>query len=298
MALIDEIDAEFIANSIIIDTYDGYYVLVEGETDDLFFTKFLNKSLCQIEVCNGKENVKEVLEIINSHLKKKEKTIGIIDKDFDSILAPSIPYPCNLLLTDFHDIEMMCVNSESFEYFSNEYFSKIKLSNFIKEMNISSIKDYLLNLVRPISELRIISQCENLNLAFKQTKEKTKELDFKKFICKDKFTFKGYPLLIETIKTYYNQGVKLDATDIEKKIKALDLTNFSNYDICKGHDFSRVLIIGILKRIGKSSITTLTTEELERSLRLAYTMADFQKTNLKKQLDSINPKIVRIPTAA
>ncbi|MFZ0598170.1 MAG: hypothetical protein WAM46_14395, partial [Flavobacterium sp.] len=148
------------------------------------------------------------------------------------------------------------------------------------------------------SELRIISLENDLNLAFKQTITKPKELDFKKFICKDKFSFKGYGELIETIKTYYNQATQLNTKDVESKIKALDLKKFNIYDICKGHDLTKVMLIGILKRIGKSNSGTMTSEEIERSLRLSFSILDFHKTQLKKHLDKINPKLVKIPLAS
>lgn len=297
MTLINEIDAQYIANSIIMDIFSDYCILVEGETDEMFFSKFLDDSECHIEICNGKQNLIAALEIINSHT-KKIKVIGIIDKDFDFIIAPQSPAPSNLLNTDFHDVEMMCINSDSFEYFASEYFSKTKLKNFLSEKKNITLREYLLSLTKPISELRIVSLKNNLNLAFKQTTTKTKELDFKKFICKDKFIFKGYDKLIETIKTYYNQGVELNSKDLESQIKTLDLREFDNYDVCKGHDLTKVIIIGILKKIGKTNSENITTEEIERSLRLSFSLMDFNKTKLKKQIDRIDQNLVRTHTAS
>ena len=293
MAMIDEIDAQFIANSIIIDTFDGYYVLVEGDTDELFFSKVLDESVCQIEICHGKKNVIDALNIVNSHLSKKPKTIGIVDKDFDFLIIPNPAYPNNLLSTDYHDVEMMCFASKSFQYFANEYFSSLKVKNLLADLKINTLEDHILSLTHPISYLRIVSLQNNLNLAFKETNVKTRELDFKKFICKDKFTFKGDDALIETIRTYYNQGVKIEAEYLQSKIKELDLSKFSLLDICKGHDFTKILLIGISKRIGKTNMNSVSTEEIERSLRLSYTILDFQKTELKKKLDLINKTIVK-----
>lgn len=292
MSLIEEIDPVFMANSLIIDAHKGFHILVEGETDDIFFSKFLNLDICQIEVCNGKENVLEVLKIVNEHRKKKDVTVAIVDKDFDFLFP--INYPDNLLQTDCHDIEMMCVQSNSFDFFLTEYLSKTKIKNFCQKQKIKSIKDYFLEIIKPLSEIRILSIVENLNLAFKPSKERVRELDYKKFICKDELIFRGYENLVESVKTYYNQAVHLVTSEIVKKLNLLNLAAYSLFDICKGHDFSQLLVIAIQRRLGRQGIKTVTPDEIERALRLSFSQQDFDKTELRLKLQQISDDILRV----
>jgi hypothetical protein len=292
MSIKEEITAEIIANTICLDTYDGYYILVEGETDELFYSKFLDNKNCQIEICHGKENTVKAINIINQRsIKKKEKSIAIVDKDFD-FLDDKLNYPDNLLQTDCHDIEMMCLKSDSFDSVMNEYFSKEKVEEFNKAQK-KCIRQHLLNTIRPISELRILSKKENLNLSFKPSIAKPNELKYDKFICKDKFEFKGYEALLNAIKTYYNQATHLDNKDIILKLQQLDLAKYEGYDICHGHDLTKAIHIGLKKKIGKSKLSDVTADEIERSMRLAFSIIDFKKTDLKQKLDKINDKLVK-----
>ncbi len=291
MSLRDEITPNIIANTICQDIYEGYYILVEGDTDELFFSKFLNAEKSQIEICHGKENVIETIQILNKrNNKKKNKTLAIVDKDYDFL--DNTEYPENIIQTDFHDVEMMCLKSESFDSVAKEYFSKKKIEK-LKQDQVDCIRSYFLSIIKPISELRIISKKENLNLSFKTTKKRPKELKYEKFICKDNFVFKGYDELINTVKTYYNQAIHLNNQELIDKIKQLDLEKYDAFDICHGHDLSRIIQIGLKKKIGKSKLTSVTIDEIERALRLAYSLVDFAKTDLKKKLDKINKELVK-----
>lgn len=290
MSLIEEITPEIIANSICQDIYDGYFILVEGSTDELFFSKFLNSDNCQIEICHGKENVIEVIDIINKRdIKKSCKTIAIVDKDYDFIDDNKIPD--NLLYTDNHDVEMMCLKSDSFNNVAKEYFSNKKIENLMQQ--VECIRSYFIKIIKPISELRILCKMENLNLSFKPSKLRPKELDYEKFICKNDFVFKGYDELINAVKTYYNQAVHLNNKDLINKLKQLNLEEYDAYDICHGHDLTKAIHIGLKKKIGKNKLIGVTSEEIERALRLAYSINDFSKTEMKKKLDKIDKKIVK-----
>lgn len=291
MSLRNEITPEIIANTICQDTYNEYYILVEGDTDELFYSKFLNSDKCQIEICHGKENVIEAIELINKRKHRiAKKAIAIIDKDFDFL--DNTNYPKNIVETDFHDVEMMCLKSDSFENVAKEYFSNRKMER-LKAENIKCLRSYFLNIIQPISELRILSKQEKLNLSFKPSVKKPRELKYDKFICRDKFEFKGYDKLIEAVKTYYNQAVQLKNEELIDKIKLLNLEEYDAYDICHGHDLTRAIHIGLKKRIGKSKLSGVTPDEIERALRLAYTKDDFANTKIKKKLDVICKELVK-----
>jgi len=289
MCLQEEITPEIIANSIYQDSFKGYYILVEGESDNLFYSKFLNDNESQIEICHGKENVIEAISIINERQKKRDVSIAIIDKDYD-FLDDSLSYPNNVIQTDFHDIEMMCLNSDSFLDFSKEYFSDKKMNSLIGN---GCIRNYLLNIIKPISKLRIINKNENLSLAFKTSKVRKKELSYTKFICKDHLVFKGYEDLLNTVKKYYNQATNLDNEQMIIKLQDLDINGYDAYDICHGHDLTRVIAIGMKKRIGKSKLSSVSIDEIERVMRLSYTLLDFNNTKMKAKLDEINAKLVK-----
>src|SRR5260370_34329195 len=65
--------------------YPGYhfisFLIVEGETDKKFYKTFVDSNKCQITIAEGKDNVREVLSIL-----EKDNFPGILaiaDADFD-----------------------------------------------------------------------------------------------------------------------------------------------------------------------------------------------------------------------
>lgn len=289
MCLQNEITPEIIANSIYQDTFNGYFILVEGESDNLFYSKFFDDNESQIEICHGKENVIDAIAIINERQKKREVSIAIIDKDYD-FLDADLSYPDNVIQTDFHDIEMMCLNSDSFIDFSKEYFSNKKLNTLIGN---GCLRNYLLDIIKPISKLRIINKKENLSLAFKTSKDRKNELEFNKFICRNNFVYKGDESLLDAVKRYYNQALHLENAQMIVKLRDLDIDEYNAYDICHGHDLTRAIFVGMKKRIGKNKLSTVSVDEIERAMRLSYTLIDFNKTEIKKKLDQIDIAIVK-----
>lgn len=290
MSVREEIDGFFIANSIRMDSFDGYYVLVEGENDELFYSKFLNDEIVQIEICHGKDNVLEAIKILDKN-KPKKKYIGLVDKDYDFITNDKIDSE-NLIRTDFHDIETMCISSDSFNHFSKEYFNSSKIEQLTSKRT-KSIKEHLISLAIPLAQLRIVSLKNQYSIKFKPNGKETKQLDYTKFICKDSFSFLGNEQLIGAIERYYNQGLPKKNEEIIAEIESLDLSKYEILDICHGHDLTKIIVIAMKKALGKSSLTNTKQEEVERALRLAYNKEDFNQTNIKKQLDAISKDLIK-----
>lgn len=293
MSLREEITPDIIANTIYQDTYDGYHILVEGETDCLFYSRFFCRKNSQFFICHGKENVIEAIKIINLRFKKKKLAIGIVDKDYDFLCKSILDYPDNLICTDSHDVEMMCLKSKSFDNISKEYFSSDKIDKLFNSSE-TNLRYFLLQLIKPISELRIINSKDNLSLSFKSKNNNDKELNYGKIICRNSLKFKGYNDLIDTVKRYRNQAVHLNNEEIIKKIEILNLDEYDIYDVCHGHDLTKVIQIGMKKKLGKNSLSSVTASELERVMRLAYNGADFSLTKLKMRIDEINDKLVTV----
>ena len=290
MSLKNEINGYFVANSVRMDSFGGYYVLVEGENDELFYSKFLDKSEVQIEICHGKDNVLEAIEILDKNGASK-KYVGIVDKDYDFMVEKPVESK-NLVKTDYHDIETMCISSTAFEDFSKEYFKSDKVENLCSKKT-KSLKEHLLDLARPIAKLRILSIQNNYNLKFKPSGRETKELDYTKFICKDNYDFLGNDRLLQAIERFYNQGLPKSNEELIQELESLDLTKYEILDIVHGHDLSNIIVVGLKKSIGKSSLDTTKRDEVERALRLSYSREEFSKTQIFKKLNAISNTLIK-----
>ncbi|WP_437823717.1 DUF4435 domain-containing protein [Tenacibaculum mesophilum] len=290
MSVREEIDGDFIANSLRMDSYKGYYVLVEGNNDELFYSKFLNENEVQIEICHGKENILQAVQILDENNANK-KYIGLVDKDYD-FLKDSPVESNNLIRTDYHDIETICISSKAFEDFSKEYCKEEKVDKICNEVS-KSLKEHILELARPIAGIRILSIKNNYTIKFKPSGKETKELDYTKFICKDKFRFLGLNTLMSTLERYYNQGLPKSNEEIISELEALNLDEYEILDIVHGHDLSNIIVIGLKKTIGKSSLNKTKRDEVERALRLAYSKEEFTKTEIFRNLKAISSKILK-----
>ncbi len=217
MGVKSEITLEHIANTICMDkSYGGCYVLLEGESDELLFSKFTVKENCDFEILDGKENVLNLVEILNS--RNFERVIAIVDKDYDWFENNLEKYPQNVLVADNHDIEIMCFSSESFNHVIKEFCSITKIKSLGTEFDL---RKHLIELSKPIAYLRLHNKKANLGLYFKPNAERENELDYAKFICKNDFVYKGDDSLITTVKRYYSQAQHLDNEEIKKHLDDL-----------------------------------------------------------------------------
>lgn len=290
MSLKNEINGDFIANSVRMDSFSGYYVLVEGENDELFYSKFLDKSEVQIEICHGKKNVLDTIQILEDNDAGK-KYVAIVDKDYDFLLEK--PFESNnLIRTDYHDIETMCISSKTFEDFSREYFKSEKVENLCSKKT-KNLKEHLLELARPIAELRILSIKKNYTLKFKPSGKETKELDYTKFICKENYDFLGNDRLLQAIERFHNQRLPKSNEELIHELESLDLTKYEILDIVHGHDLSNIIVVGLKKSIGKSSLNKKKRDDVERALRLSYSREEFAKTQIFKQLNAISNTLIK-----
>lgn len=252
-------------------------LLVEGESDSLCFQRFVDLDKCCILPMGGKGNALDVLEGI-----KKEGVKGvlaIVDADFWHI-DKNGPQSKDVLPTDCHDLELMIIKSKSFKSWYDSFASKGKTKTFLDKHGCNDIKELLLLLCRPIGMLRWVSAKNDLQLAFQKDGA---ELNLKNIIHKTLLTVDESKLVRNVLNL--TTGVNHSYVAIKKMLcKALKEKNFNLFQICRGHDVTTLISIGLTKVIGSKSRQIASRENIEKALILAYDSQDFQKTRLYKQV--------------
>jgi hypothetical protein len=243
------------------DAFNGIFIIVEGHSDKLVYSNFVNSETCQFTITDGKEQALNTIEILDNS--QFTGVLAIVDADFDR-LENNLPESPNILLTDDHDLEMMMLKTPALEKIINERGSEEK----IKENNIREI---LLELGQEIGYLRWISQKNNLSLRFEG-------LDFGKFIKKDTLEI-DYSDLIKIIKNH-SQKQSLVDQEIQENIKMLRIDKHNPSQVCCGHDIMQILSLALSKAWGTCKPTDVKAENLERDLRLAYERSYFYQTEL------------------
>ena len=69
--------------------------------------------------------------------------------------------------------------------------------------------------------------------------------------------------------------------EIKRKLLALVKSNrYDPWQVCSGHDLVHILTIGLREAFGGRSARKITNEVVDRIIRIAYTFAEFSRTEL------------------
>ena len=145
--------------------HKGAFLVVEGRDDRLFMERFTCPDECKIIVVQGKENVLDVIEILEDD--EFVGALGLIDSDFDrieEIRHPSI----NIVTPEFHDLETMMLCSPALDRVLIEFGNKTKLENVQK-----NTLNELIERALPVAYLRLYSVREQLCLKFSRLRYST-----------------------------------------------------------------------------------------------------------------------------
>lgn len=241
--------------------FTGVFLIVEGHSDKLVYSNFVNSKTCEFVISDGKKQALNTIKILDND--KCTGVLAVVDADFDR-LENIFPESPNILLTDDHDLEMMMLKTPALEKVIKERGSEEKS----KENNIREI---LLKIGQEIGYLRWVSQKNNLSLRFK-------DLDFDKFIDKKTLTLNPEKL-IQTIKNN-SKNLSLIDQEIQKNIEILRNNKHDVWQVCCGHDIMQILSLALCKAWGTWNTNDVKPELLERELRLAYETSYFYQTQL------------------
>lgn len=252
---------------MVIEDAGCIYILVEGESDRLFYRSFWEKPKTVVfRKLGGWENVFKT--IIKANEEDCEKIIGIIDKDYHVVLEDDTLYTPNLLLTDFNDIEMILFLSSAYEKFLNIWASENKLSE------IGDPRECVLNSAFPVGALRLLSKCKDCNLDFD-------ELDFKSFVCKDTLVVNDNKLVGKVYQRTCSKGIKIPHKKNYIQDELLHIVDrFTPIELCNGHDVFEIICIAMTKVFATHNANKFSSEDVFKILMTGYSQEEFFQTEL------------------
>ncbi len=259
-----------IANEVLLirAKYKGPILLLEGSKDERFFYRFVKNSEMPIIPAGGKEKVLNAVAILETY-NGVQGFMGIVDADFGHIDG-SLPESQNVIVTDYHDVEMMIIKTKAFDAVLLELGSEKKIREFRNQEG--EIRDDLIQKTLIIGHLRYLSMTDNLHLRFEG-------LHFDRFIDRNSLEIDQDKMLSNIFALTSNRC--LDKKDVSNRLSELvDEMNDDPYQICCGHDFIEIFGIALRKILGSRSSKTAGPEVLGIALRLAYDSKDFHQTKL------------------
>jgi hypothetical protein len=269
--MFEHIDAKVIATTarMMRTGHKGTIIIVEGGADRSIYSNFVDCEECKFVVAHGKKNALEATKLLNE--KNFERLITIVDADFWHLDGVE-PECKNIFLTDTHDLETMILKTNILERIISELVDNSKAKKFKKHIDKLLLENSLtMGCFKWINS----PTNEDLRLNFK-------ELSYEKFI--DLATFEiNINKFIYEVKTNSNN---LSINDDEIKLKILELKRreFDLWQVCSGHDLTRILAIGLNNVFGFNKDGTFTSEGIEKLLRIAYNSSHFSMTILYRAI--------------
>lgn len=230
------------------------FCLVEGEFDKHIYEARLNNRMIEVTIAaddtlhHNRNSVQYLVEDLRL-LHPKGRFIGIRDKDYMTLLGQKCPN--GIFTTDNRDLEMMILSSPSFQ------------------ASVPDIKLYL-SAVLPccvtFAYVRVFAESRNLRnkLNDKMNISVAYDQQTKTFVLDVKATL--HRLYTSKVDAAANSG------QIDAFVASRNLSAFSPYDICRGHD-----VIGLLEFVYGNAYSK---SEMEKMMNTYYDKEDFYKTAL------------------
>ena len=252
------------------------FLIVEGHDDRKFFRHFTDRDGCQITVANGKQNVIEVIEILESD--NVPGTVGVMDADLDHIEGKS-PSTDNLIVLETADLEALLICCSALDRVLVERGSEQKMAAFGK--NVQAV---LVAAAVWIGCLRLYSHREELNL-------KLQGLRHEKFLDKESLAIDPDDLVREAKNR--SQRHDLVRPQVVKELGSIRASLSDPRHICFGKDMVKVLAFGLTRVWGSNNAKEVRPERLASDLRLAFHWGHMNRTKLSRNLrewEAQNPR--------
>ncbi len=230
------------------------FCLVEGSFDKHIYENRLNQAMIEVKIAtddnlqHNRDSVEYLVEDLYK-LRPKGRFIGIRDKDYMALLGCEIKD--NIYTTDNRDLEMTIFASPSF------LSSDASLREYLEEV---------CPLCLHLAYIRIFAESKNLRnkVNDKMSITLTYNQQTRKYVenAKDCLT-----------RTYFEKVDNLsNEIDLNKFIADNQLTGYSYYDLCRGHD-----VVGLMGWVHGNQYHQ---SEMEKKMELHYSSEDFYATNL------------------
>lgn len=251
-------------------TVDPRTVLfVEGDVDARFFERFVDHEQCIVRSAHDRQRAVGAIRILNAAC--VAGVLAVVDADFGR-LTGTLESDGNVLFCDGHDLEIMLLQSPALERVMAEHGSADKCVKFLADRGNVLLAVHLARTCLGIGALRLVSVRENFGLTFEG-------LAFGSFVDRASLAIDPAKL----VKVVLDKSQRHDQTLTEKLTKEMETLVNSvvvPWELACGHDCVQLLSFSLRSTLGTHSPNEVTTEILERELRLAFDIVDFQATQL------------------
>lgn len=247
-------------------------VVVEGKSDVRLFRSIIESERIKIETIDGKKDLVSIMKVLSVEF--PHQILAICDADHDHLLeASNERKEYSVYVTDYHDAEVMMLNSLSLKSFIQEYSSFNNIEYLQSElMNSVLVSSYSIGI------LRWINTAEELNINFKG-------LNFNKFISVNKInvTVDIKTLIDELLTRSPSKPSYVTNEFLNGKIEEYNSKQGCDLQVCCGHDITNIISI-IYRQKWASLETNMDSKKVESALRVGYQREFFKNTELYENI--------------
>lgn len=251
--------------------YHCAYLLLEGTSDVLFISALMGtQPNVRLRVANGWRNVFDTVS--KAEQEGFPYVAGIIDSDYHQSLSDQVTSTLQLLVTDATDIEMMMVQSHSFDKFLVVCGSCQKLRNIPDKRRI------VMDAAFPLGVMRYLSLKNGYNLYFEG-------IEYKKFISKQDLFVDKEKMVNNVIERTRSQGTQVTVSedDLLDNLNSI-MEKSSPSQFCNGHDALNIICIAMTKLFATNNANTYTPYNVFDHLLMGYSREEFQTSQLYASL--------------
>lgn len=249
-------------------------VIVEGKSDIRLFRSLLNTQFISLETFDGKTPLLSAMADMISEY--PDRLFAICDADYIRLCEECSTYEDNyIFLTDYHDAELMLINSNSLSMYIDEYSSPDMVA-FLK----SNLFEIVMDAAYPIGIARWLSTKEDLGLRFDG-------LNFRSFvdIKHSVVSINERDLIDEILRKSTGLKPYVTADYLFDSMRELMDQDKCQLQINCGHDVTK--IISMIYQSGWASIErTMDQRKVESALRIGYRTVEFTQTQLYAKLNA------------
>ncbi len=247
--------------------HHGSFVLVEGRDDRLFLEQFADSEECRVTVANGKDNVVEVVAILEAD--RFPGIVGIVDADFDHYEGIESSSE-NLVVLETVDLEAMLIRSPALDRVLVELGSTNKIAKFGRD-----VRETLVAAAVRIGCLRLHSRQSELHLKFSK-------LRYRAFVDKGTLATRDRDLVRAVMNLSGRPDLPLD--DIARKIADIRSSLDDPWLLCYGADMVKILAFGLRRTLGTNDARAVAPGVVRQCLRLAFGWSDMNNSRLGRDI--------------
>lgn len=259
------ITARDVANtvSLLRDTFHGTIILVEAPSDGRVLDKFRESNdLCRVVQAHGKDNGREALRLLRQR-GHGYRLLLFLDADFWH-LTGTVPDDRDIVVTDFHDIEMDMAASGAFEVVMSELADPDKRVAFEAQCGCDT-RAALAKVASKVGILRYASARDGLGVRFNATRiadyvaVELCELDLERYVQD----------LVEN-------SPAVTAEELLRAAARVRLADGDLLQVTQGHDYCEVVGCALRGVLGNCDEGVANGEHVAAMLRMSYGVQHFE----------------------